>query len=91
MNERIEKLGEQADLLGEFTPTKIPGRYVGYITEEQILKFAELIVKECMDLALSEQKRYAEFTHRNLSECAVTVSNFRLLMKDHFGVENERD
>jgi hypothetical protein len=49
MNERIEKLGQQADLLGEFTPTKIPGRYVGYITEEQILKFAELIVQECME------------------------------------------
>jgi hypothetical protein len=51
MNERIEKLGEQADLLGEFTPTKIPGRYVGYITEEQILKFAELIVRECVEIA----------------------------------------
>ena len=50
MNERIEKLGEQADLLGEFTPTKIPGRYVGYITEEQILKFAELIVSDCLDI-----------------------------------------
>jgi hypothetical protein len=50
-------------------------------------KFAELIVRECMDLAFLEQKRYAEFTHRNMSECAVTVSNFRLLMKDHFGVE----
>ena len=50
MNERIEKLGEQADLLGECTPTKIPGRYVGYITEEQILKFAELIVQECMEV-----------------------------------------
>ena len=59
--------------------------------EEYNKKFAELIVRECMDLALSEQKRYAAFTHRNLSECAVTVSNFRLLMKDHFGVENERD
>jgi hypothetical protein len=47
MNERIEKLGEQADLLGECTPTKIPGRYVGYITEEQILKFAELIIRQC--------------------------------------------
>jgi hypothetical protein len=50
MNERIEKLGEQADLLSEFTPTKIPGRYVGYITEEQIIKFAELIVRECADV-----------------------------------------
>jgi len=47
MNERIEKLGEQVDLLGECTPTRIPGRYVGYITREQIEKFAELIVKEC--------------------------------------------
>jgi hypothetical protein len=53
MNERIEKLGEQADLLGEFTPTKIPGRYVGYITEEQILKFAELIVEEVYDYILN--------------------------------------
>jgi hypothetical protein len=51
MNERIEKLGEQADLLGECTPTKIPGRFVGYITEEQILKFAELIVKETLQVA----------------------------------------
>jgi hypothetical protein len=51
MNERILKLGEQADLLGECTPTKIPGRYVGYITEEQILKFAELIVRECANRA----------------------------------------
>lgn len=50
-------------------------------------KFAELIVRECMDLALLEQKRYAEFTHRDMSECAVTMSNFRLVMKDHFGVE----
>lgn len=50
MNERIEKLGEQADLLGECTPTKIPGRYVGYITEEQILKFAELILANADEL-----------------------------------------
>jgi hypothetical protein len=50
MNERIEKLAEQADLLGDFTPTKIPGRYVGYITEEHILKFAELIVGECASI-----------------------------------------
>jgi hypothetical protein len=57
MNERIEKLGEQADLLGEFTPTKIPGRYVGYITEEQILKFAELIVRECADISNQAERQ----------------------------------
>ena len=78
MNERIEKLGEQADLLGEFTPTKIPGRYVGYITEEQILKFAELIVRECM-----EQVWYTREDGIN--------GNVSLVIKDrikqHFGVE----
>jgi hypothetical protein len=73
MNERIEKLGEQADLLGEFTPTRIPGRYVGYITEEQILKFAELIVRECMSLA---------------SECSGKVhpDDLNELFKEHFGI-----
>ena len=53
MNQRIEKLGEEADLLGEFTPTKIPGRYVGYITEEQIKKFSELIIQECNNIVLT--------------------------------------
>ena len=52
MNKRIEKLGEQVDLLGECTPTRIPGRYVGYITREQIEKFAELIIKETLQIAL---------------------------------------
>jgi len=87
MNERIKQLAIQADIkFLEFHGKEYCEAWV-----EQQEKFAELIVRECMDLALSEQKRYAAFTHRNLSECAVTVSNFRLLMKDHFGVENERD
>lgn len=74
MNERIEKLGEQADLLGEFTPTKIPGRYVGYITEEQILKFAELLVEECITVARGADGLDA--THEAW-----------YLIKQHFGVE----
>ena len=47
-NERIEQLAEQVDLLGECTPSRIPGRYVGYVTVAAIEKFAELIVQECM-------------------------------------------
>ena len=87
MNERIQTLAEKAE---SYANSKIHMTGWNY-REEYNKKFAELIVRECMDLALSEQKRCAAFTHRNLSECAVTVSNFRLLMKDHFGVENERD
>ena len=79
MNERIEKLGEQADLLGEFTPTKIPGRYVGYITEEQILKFAELIVRECMEQVWYTRE---DGINGNISEV------IKERMKQHFGVES---
>jgi predicted Zn-dependent protease with MMP-like domain len=78
MNERIEKLGEQADLLGEFTPTKIPGRYVGYITEEQILKFAELLVKECIEQVWYTRE---DGINGNISQ----VIKDRI--KQHFGVE----
>jgi hypothetical protein len=82
MNEQIEKLGEQADLLGEFTPTKIPGRYVGYITEEQILKFAELLVLECADIALKS----GNIANKNI---AAKIESERIYhkIKEHFGVE----
>ena len=80
MNERIEKLGEQADLLGEFTPTKIPGRYVGYITEEQILKFAELIVRECIDILPEKVEINGIYEANILVQCGKAI-------KEHFGVE----
>jgi hypothetical protein len=48
MNERIRELAEQADLLGNFTPTKISGHYAGIIKITDIEKFAELIVQDCL-------------------------------------------
>lgn len=72
MSKRFRELAEQA------------GYYVDPDFYIEFEVFAELIVKECMDLALAEQKRYANITHRNMSECAVALGNFSLLMKDHF-------
>ena len=71
MNELIEKLGEEADLLDEFIPTKIAGRYVGYITEEQILKFSELLIRECMLLSVIQSE-------------GLYVSNY---IAKHFGID----
>jgi hypothetical protein len=84
MNERIRELGEQADLLGEFTPTKITGRYVGYITEEQILKFAELIVRECAEVA----QDFVTVENNKLVE-KIHISPWHLQdkIKEHFGVD----
>ena len=84
MNERIRELAEHCDFY-------VGNEHYDKPREEQqrlfMEKFAELIVAECMELASKEQKRYASITHRNMSECAVALGNFSLLMKDHFGVE----
>ena len=78
MNKRIEKLGEQADLLGECEPTKISGRHVGYITEEQILKFAELIIKECGEVAWQHTPETEELEYSHLIKDKIL---------EHFGVK----
>lgn len=75
MNKRIKELAEQADLLGEFTPTRTAGRYVGYINVVDIEKFAELIVRECCNIVNN-----LEGVH-NPGDCS-TVE----YIKEHFGV-----
>lgn len=82
MNEQIQELLNDATCGLE--PDLSPQRT---ITLNEMEKFAELIVAECRNLAEAEQKRYASITHRNMSECAVALANFSLLLKDHFGVE----
>jgi hypothetical protein len=51
MNERIEKLAEQAGLWNDMEPTRLSGRYVGYMNVADVEKFAELIVRECADIS----------------------------------------
>ena len=81
MNERIRELKQQA---ADYVDSIDNG--IGIEEYRKLLdqKFAELIVRECIDLASKEQKRYASITHRNMSECAVALGNFSLLIKDHF-------
>ena len=63
MNERIKQLAEQATIW--------EGMENGYIFNKE--KFAELIVKEC-----------AEVAHCNFHVDGLTLGN---IMKEHFGVE----
>ena len=80
MNKRLEKLALECGAWHQIYDQK---RFM-VDSNFDIEKFAELIVRECMELASKEQKRYASITHRNMSECAVALGNFSLLMKDHF-------
>ena len=80
MNERIKELAKQARQIGE---------YVNYgqirLSPEQFeQKFAELIVKECIAQARSEEDRFYGLGEDDL---ALTMEHFQEVLKHHFGVE----
>jgi hypothetical protein len=72
MNERIGKLAEQAGLLG-------PSSRIGN-AHEATEKFAELIVRECIDIAGKED---FDVMMKEGYPCSQTAKKIR----EHFGVE----
>jgi len=77
MNERIKQLAEQAGL--EFDDdTALEPTPIYYMTEKDLEKFAELIVKECMDVA--------KYHTPETEECEYTWL-IHDKIKEHFGVE----
>ena len=73
MNERIKELRKQAI---NFCLDK---GSQGNLSEEVSEKFAELIVKECVDICDQVQWQYGQYTFT-----ATTVKN---RVREHFGVE----
>ena len=82
MNERIEKLAEQAGIEFTYDPTETPMRAFVECWEDELEKFAELIVREC---ASKVDWIYAE------KGITIDGVNFTVtqgdLIKQHFGVE----
>ena len=72
MNERIRELAEQAL---KHPDTDNDGLTV--FDNDELTKFAELIVKECATLCINEGRAHDQWFG---SHCAITV-------KEHFGVE----
>ena len=62
MNERIEKLARQAGAL----PTQDCGVPQWYIDEDEFEKFAELIVKECAEVADLADENKCEWIGGNI-------------------------
>ena len=69
MNERIEQLAEQSGIA-----------FLSSVPPDMLAKFAELIVKECIDTV---QKRYMGDNNREDMEVRKCVQD----LKQHFGVE----
>jgi hypothetical protein len=85
MNERIDELLWQA---GGYTKLNYPndtfldGRYA--LTQLQLDKFAELIVKECVSICYAESRTAG--ANGNLAEYSA-LSKAGGHIKEHFGVE----
>ena len=78
MNERIQKLYDQADKFAKENRTQTisgPGNNYFELFHE---KFAELIVKECLDIVNRKEYSYHE---------ADPLWETSQLIKEHFGVE----
>ena len=88
MNERILELAEQAG----YKP--LPGfDFANSLEETYLKKFAELIVKECMDIA-DGQKKYVEdmkvFNEHDATWNKARIQQSQQIVdkiKQHFGVE----
>lgn len=81
MNERIKQLASESNLM-EFVDGLEPIIYAHDI--KRVEKFAELIVKECIEQAELEEDR---FTGLDAMDLAYAMQNFQNLLKHHFGIE----
>ena len=81
MNERIDKLAEQAGLWDNMEPTRREGRYAGYMNVSDVEKFAELVVRECCDWIDGSPSTDA-------GQLLLTKSFIIANLKGYFGVES---
>lgn len=75
MNTRIDKIAEQAGLWNDMEPTRREERYVGHMNVSDVEKFAELIIRECAEVADN-----ADATRQKWEGIGKYV-------REHFGVE----
>ena len=82
MNERILELIKQANIEMTYDPTETPMRAFVECWEDELGKFAELIVKECMACSTWVGK-----VNKNAIEPIHTAHAINQRIKKHFGVK----
>jgi hypothetical protein len=78
MNERIRQLAEKANIEFTYDPTETPVRAFVECWEDELEKFAELIVQECAKVAWYHTPDTEELEYSHLIEDKILK---------HFGVE----
>jgi hypothetical protein len=61
MNERIKELAEKANIEFTYDPTETPVRAFAECWEDELEKFAELIISECAEIALVDGQSTGNF------------------------------
>ena len=93
MNEqRIREIANQASDHAENTVEYFPDTedgldYPAKMMKVRDLKFAELMVRECIAQAVKEEERYDSLNGRDCDYCSMAMANFQVVLAKHFGVE----
>jgi hypothetical protein len=80
MNERIKELAEQAGI----SLSQKDYSYYWVESAEDKEKFAELIVRECVNRVKSKADRWGTMTDEIINECVLDCAKD---LREHFGVE----
>ena len=83
MNERIKLLAIQAGIEFTYDPTETPMRAFAECWEDELAKFAQLIVAECVRI-VAKRKDQAIDDGWNVDEA---MSMAEMDLEEHFGVE----
>ena len=86
MNERIKQLAEQAKIEFTYDPTETPMRAFAECWEDELEKFAELIVRECAKVAVFKDSGTVA-TAEAAGHMAAGRSIAARMINEHFGVE----
>ena len=83
MNEQIKELAEQAGFVLWQDESHNPGDVIdwGSRYDDELVKFAELIIREMLVLTYDEETRYY---NQNEDRLAKTMEDYRKLAKEHF-------
>ena len=82
MNERIRQLAEQAGIEFTYDPTETPVRAFAECWADDLEKFAELLIRECMACSTWVGK-----VNKNAIEPVHTAHAINQRIKQQFGVE----
>jgi len=89
MTPRVQELSDQADLYARSDNSSM--LFENY-QKRYMEKFAELIVRECIMLAIDEEERFAsfdptEYNNLNTIHLANAMDNYQALVINHFGID----